>query len=352
MPPEIFIYDEIGAPGLTAKEFIDELEALGDVPEIKVRINSDGGSVSDGVAIFNALQNHSAKVITSIDGGAFSAAAYIAMAGDEREMSENAILMIHGARAQTEGNVSEHQQSVSMLKSANAGMASTFQTITGKTEDDILALMAVDTWMDADQALAEGFVTTITGASKLAASLKHKTMPPRLVAQISKLAKANETLTEGTEMSETTTPAKPTEATLEELEIICKNRPEAFIDRFCRAQQKLKASLSDAQTAYTTAIEAELAARDATIASLQTQLAQAQEEGEEMPEEEEEPEATAKTGTKPVANAGSTSTPTARQEWKTKIDAEIASGVARPKAVSNVNRRNPGLRQRYLAEVN
>ena len=92
---EIIIYDEIGAFGIPAKAFLDELKALGPVPEVTVRINSPGGSVFDGVAIYNALKRHDAVVTVWIDGIAASIASMIAMAGDEVVMPENAMLMLH-----------------------------------------------------------------------------------------------------------------------------------------------------------------------------------------------------------------------------------------------------------------
>ena len=78
---EIVIYDEIGAFGIAAKAFLDELKALGPVAELTLRINSPGGSVFDGVAIYNALKRHQAKVTVWIDGIAASIASMVAMAG-------------------------------------------------------------------------------------------------------------------------------------------------------------------------------------------------------------------------------------------------------------------------------
>jgi ATP-dependent protease ClpP protease subunit len=92
---EVSIYDEIGAYGVSAKSFLDELASLpGDGP-LTLRLNSPGGSVFDAVAIYNALKRHPGPVSVWIDGIAASAASYVAMAGDEVVMPENAFLMIH-----------------------------------------------------------------------------------------------------------------------------------------------------------------------------------------------------------------------------------------------------------------
>jgi len=92
---EVVIYDEIGAYGVSAKGFLAELAALPDATPLTLRLNSPGGSVFDAVAIYNALLRHSGTVTVWIDGIAASAASYIAMAGDEVVMPENAFLMIH-----------------------------------------------------------------------------------------------------------------------------------------------------------------------------------------------------------------------------------------------------------------
>jgi len=99
---EIVIYDEIGKSwwnedAIGAKQFLDDLNALGDVDSITLRINSPGGDVFDGVAIHNSLKNHKAKVTAQIDGIAASAASFIAMAADKIVMPSNSFLLIHGA---------------------------------------------------------------------------------------------------------------------------------------------------------------------------------------------------------------------------------------------------------------
>ena len=103
----IVIYDEIGAFGIPAKAFLDELKALGPVAELTLRINSPGGSVFDGVAIYNALKRHDATVTVWIDGIAASIASMIAMAGDEVVMPENAMLVLHDPSGLVAGTASD-----------------------------------------------------------------------------------------------------------------------------------------------------------------------------------------------------------------------------------------------------
>lgn len=92
---EIYIYDEIGYWGVTARQFVNDLKALGDVTHINLHINSPGGDVFDGIAIFNALKHHGASITVHIDGLAASMASVIAMVGNPVIMPENTMMMIH-----------------------------------------------------------------------------------------------------------------------------------------------------------------------------------------------------------------------------------------------------------------
>ncbi|WP_104212298.1 head maturation protease, ClpP-related [Pectobacterium brasiliense] len=92
---DIYIYDEIGYWGVTAKQFITDLEALGELSLINLHINSPGGDVFDGIAIFNALKHCGAAITVHVDGIAASMASYIAMVGNPVIMPENTMMMIH-----------------------------------------------------------------------------------------------------------------------------------------------------------------------------------------------------------------------------------------------------------------
>ena len=92
---DIFIYDEIGYWGVTAKQFVNDLRALGDISHINLHINSPGGDVFDGIAIFNALKHHGAAITVHIDGLAASMASVIAMVGNPVIMPGKTMMMIH-----------------------------------------------------------------------------------------------------------------------------------------------------------------------------------------------------------------------------------------------------------------
>lgn len=123
---EVFIYGDIGESWwedtTTAASFVGEITAL-DVDALTVRINSYGGSVSDGLAIYNALKRHKAHVTTAIDGVALSIASLIAMAGDDVEMAENAMMMIHAPWGGVMGNSAEMREYADVLDKMSAAMA-------------------------------------------------------------------------------------------------------------------------------------------------------------------------------------------------------------------------------------
>ena len=99
---DIYIYSEVGGFDVNAKSFIDELKSVKE-KNLNVHINSLGGSVFDGLAIYNALKTHTKTVTTKVEGIAASIASVIAMAGDKIEMAENSLFMIHNPFAMSGG---------------------------------------------------------------------------------------------------------------------------------------------------------------------------------------------------------------------------------------------------------
>jgi ATP-dependent Clp protease, protease subunit len=150
---EIVIYDEIGAFGIPAKGFLDELKALGPVAELTVRINSPGGSVFDGVAIYNALKRHDATVTVWIDGIAASIASMIAMAGDEVVMPENAMLVLHDPSGLVAGTASDMRAMADALDRMESGMVAAYRDKSGRDDSEIEALMQAETWLSAQEAV-------------------------------------------------------------------------------------------------------------------------------------------------------------------------------------------------------
>lgn len=179
---EIWIYEFIGKDfwsddGITAKDFQKELSAIKS-NQIDLHINSPGGEVFDGIAIYNMLKQHPAKVTTYIDGLAGSIASVIALAGDEVYMAENALFMIHNpigglfVYGGIEDIQSESAKLIDALKAVKGSILNAYEKRTGREEGEITAWMGAETWMDAEQAKENGFVDDITDQLDMAACAK------------------------------------------------------------------------------------------------------------------------------------------------------------------------------------
>lgn len=154
-----FVGDSFWEDGFTDKEVLEALAEIGRDADVTCRLNSGGGYVSHGKAIFNALSMHKGKVTISIEGMAASAASIIAMAGDEIIMRKGATMMIHDPMVWTSGNSAEHQKSIEYLETEAVSLAGIYADVCGKSEDECRALMLAETWLTAEQAVAEGFAT-------------------------------------------------------------------------------------------------------------------------------------------------------------------------------------------------
>ena len=185
---EVLIYDEIGAYGVTAKGFLAELGALPNDAALDLRLNSPGGSVFDAVAIFNALKRHAGEVTVWIDGIAASAASYIAMAGDSVVMPQNAFLMIHDPSGLVMGTAEDMRSTAEALDKVKGSLIMGYAAKSGKPDAEIAALMAAETWLDAQEALALGLIDRIAEPVKLAASFdiaRFRNAPAELTTAVS-----------------------------------------------------------------------------------------------------------------------------------------------------------------------
>lgn len=171
---EILIFGDIGeswwGESVTAKSFLEELSAL-EADAITVRINSFGGSVADGLAIYNALKRHPAHVTTVNEGAAMSIASLILMAGDTVEMGENTLLMIHAPWTYAGGNSVELRATADMLDKWAQAMSSSYASKSGRPVEEMLALLTdgQDHYYTAAEAQAEKLIDNIVAAVPVAA---------------------------------------------------------------------------------------------------------------------------------------------------------------------------------------
>lgn len=169
---DIYIYEDIGEGwfgGLSAKRFADDLNKLGAVDEIIVHMNSAGGNVFDGVAIYNTLKKHRARVVMEIDGLAASIASIIAMAGDEIRMASNGFMMIHDPWIMTSGSADELREQADIMDKIKETLVDTYCARSKCDREKMAALMKDETWMSAQEAMDLGLVDSLTDPMQIAA---------------------------------------------------------------------------------------------------------------------------------------------------------------------------------------
>ncbi|MEH8092793.1 ATP-dependent Clp protease proteolytic subunit [Gallibacterium anatis] len=171
---EVFIYDEIGMWGVSAQQFANELKEIGNVRQINLHIHSPGGDVFDGIAIYNLLKNHPANKTVYIDGLAASMASVIAMAGDEVIMPENAMLMIHKPWGIQGGDAEELRKYADLLDKVESTLLMAYTTKTGKSEDELAAMLAVETWLTGKECVELGFADKLAEPLVAMASIQSK----------------------------------------------------------------------------------------------------------------------------------------------------------------------------------
>ena len=164
---ELYIYGDISSwdydssKSTSANSLVKALVELTDINEINVYINSCGGEVGEGLAIYNALKRHSAKVTTYCDGLAASIASVIFMAGDERVMSNSSLLFVHNAWTYTAGNASELRKSADDLDKLTKASINAYLEHVNIDEVELKQLLDEETWLDATECIDKGFATKI-----------------------------------------------------------------------------------------------------------------------------------------------------------------------------------------------
>ena len=170
---EILIYDDIVSDdifgGVTAKDFRSLLKDLGNVKDIDVRINSDGGSVFEAVSIYRALADHEAGVTGHVDGIAASSASLILMAADRIKVAEAAFVMVHNPHMIAAGDARHFRERADLLDKVQEQMVNVYSSRTGLEPERVQQLMDDETWMTADEAIQMQFADEITENKAIAA---------------------------------------------------------------------------------------------------------------------------------------------------------------------------------------
>ncbi len=157
----IDILENIGMWGKSSKDFRADIGRLGETEALHIHLNSDGGDIIEGNEIFNILMEHKGEVRVSIGAMAASIASVIAMAGDEISIAKNGFLMIHNPWSIAMGDADEFEATASTLKKMKAGIIQAYMRHTALSEREISDLMDSETYMNADEAVENGFVGSI-----------------------------------------------------------------------------------------------------------------------------------------------------------------------------------------------
>ena len=155
------VTDEWEDSDTSAAGFRDALKSLGDVKEINLHINSPGGSVFEGIAIYNMLKQHKAKVNIYVDALAASIASVIAMSGDAIFMPSNSMMMIHNPATIAIGDSEEMKKAVKMLDEVKESIMNAYEIKTDLARDKISKLMDAESWLNAKKAVELGFADKI-----------------------------------------------------------------------------------------------------------------------------------------------------------------------------------------------
>lgn len=188
---EIWIYEEIGDfwdGGVSAKQFAEDLKGLGRVNNITLHLNSPGGVVTDGIAIYNLLKQNQARITVNIEGWAASIASVIAMAGDEILMAENGLMMIHDPWGLAIGNAADMRAAADVLDKMRDSIIMAYAKKSKRDDHNFAELMAAETWMTAQEALDYGLIDKITDSMQMAASFdlskfKYRNIPEKFQPQ-------------------------------------------------------------------------------------------------------------------------------------------------------------------------
>lgn len=167
----ITIYGIIGedwyGEGVTLKRIDAALRAIGD-KEVTVYINSPGGNMFEGIAIYNRLREHSQKVTTKVLGIAASAASVIYLAGEDREVASSAFLMIHNCWSCMCGNRHDLRDAADVMEEFDAAMADLYAEVSGQPVEDMAGMMDDESYIRGKRAVELGLATSLLSSGEIA----------------------------------------------------------------------------------------------------------------------------------------------------------------------------------------
>ena len=360
MPKRIRIDGVIGREDgqVSAAMIAAQLPKNGTDP-IRVSMHTEGGSVFEGFAIHDLFASYEGPKTLAVESTAFSIGSFIATAFDDVEISPNGYFMLHNPRIEAIGDDDELMQTAGRMTDLKKNMVEAYAKRSGKSVDEIQAILKAETYMNAEAAIANGFADRMTSkpvSGRPFARLDQ--MPHGVVTALFGAGSGGEEREPTKEQS--MSDAKPVAATVQEIKAAYPKAKAEFVLN-CIEKAMPMASVATAAAEEMMKENEELKAK---VAAMEGEVAKAKAEAEAKAEEtpadggadskaEAKAEPTAKkTGVDPVARATS-GKPSATARWNDAIESSLTKcNGNKMRAVAMANRMNPGLREAYLAEAN
>ena len=361
---EIKLYGTIGYPGMTSQQFKTLLAEADSSQELVIRIDSEGGSVFDGFGIYDAIKAWQGSTRAVVESSAFSIASFIAMAADTVEITENGYLMIHNPWMQTEGDFAQLAKDAATLSKLRDQMLAVYADATGKTPEEMEQVMRAETFLDAGDAVAQGYVDRVLPtARRSAAAAKYRGNMPEQVreslnvsgdlsgemeAQQGDPPMSNQKILATTKSIKARWPLAKSDfivAALEQ-EMTDEQVAEKMMAEVMQENEQLKARLA--------AMEEEMVALKAKAEDVQTMPATEKEDDEEETSVVVVPAAKARPGVLPVASAAAPVAvrKTARQQWNEVVNDYVAKGLSKSQAAAKMARDHRDLQAAVVEEAN
>lgn len=343
------IYDEIGFWGTSAASFARQWKDLeASSKRIDLHISSPGGNLFDALTIYNIVQQSTVPVDVYVDGLAASSASLIAMAGRKTLMAENALMMMHNPYTVTVGGKPEHESAMRALEAATEATIVAYAAKSGKSADDMRAILDAETWYGADEAKDEGFVDKVIKAVPMAARFDVATygytVPESFRDRIeSKKPEQPAQVRGAITMADTNEPVAAKPAFITEIKAACDGCDSDFVI----AQMEAGATVVQAQAAWTKVLSERLK-------EAQDKAAHAEREKTEL--QAKMASAQQRTGVDPVGSAtGATKAHAFEspvEEFQAAVCRHEASGKSRAQAMQSAVKENGDLHKAYLQVYN
>jgi ATP-dependent Clp endopeptidase proteolytic subunit ClpP len=357
---EIKLYGSIGYPGITSATFKSLLADCDPSQELVIRIDSEGGSVFDGLGIHDAITAWPGPVRAVVESSAFSIASFIAMAAGRVEITENGYLMLHNPYTVTEGDSEELQKQADLLGKLSDSMVNAYATKTGKSREEVEAVMRAETWLDAREAQASGFVDSIlpTARKSVAVARFKGNMPERVQSSLNVSDHSSGETADQKEQYQMSSNPKPV-ATVKFIQARFGKASSDFIVKAVAAEmtedQVAEMYYSEMVT-ENEQLKAKIAAMEEEMVALKAST-QTSAVAEVEEDEEEEmvvmPAAKVRPGVAPVASVTSSKPVfTAKAQWDGVVATYTAQGLKKADAARKAAREHAGLRDAVIAEAN